>query len=214
MNFEISPVVPMPLRIFALPSGAVSSSCARETVRSRFAGTSTSSPASPAIAPWGVATDTLRAATVSYNSRTRVGEARGAVRLSDVASVSHSVQDIRNMGMVNGKPAILVFVFRQPGANIIETVDRVRALLPQLRAEIPPTIDLSVALDRTTTIRASVHEVQFTLVLSIVLVILVVWLAISLIGFIIKGLFWLGVIGLALFAVTSIYGFVKRHRAQ
>jgi multidrug efflux pump len=97
-----------------------------------------------------------------------------AVRLSDVAVVSHSVQDIRNMGLVNGKPGILVFVRRQPGANIIETVDRVRALLPQLRAEIPPAIDLTVALDRTTTIRASVHEVQFTLVLSIVLVILVV----------------------------------------
>jgi multidrug efflux pump len=97
-----------------------------------------------------------------------------ALRLSDVATVSKSVQDIRNMGLVNGKPAILVFVFRQPGANIIATVDRVRALLPQLRAEIPPTIDLTVALDRTTTIRASVHEVQFTLVLSIALVILVV----------------------------------------
>ncbi|HSF29076.1 MAG TPA: multidrug efflux RND transporter permease subunit [Candidatus Tectomicrobia bacterium] len=97
-----------------------------------------------------------------------------AVRLSDVAIVSHSVQDIRNMGLINGKPGILVFVRRQPGANIIDTVDRVRALLPQLRAEIPPTIDLTVALDRTTTIRASVHEVQFTLVLSIVLVILVV----------------------------------------
>jgi multidrug efflux pump len=97
-----------------------------------------------------------------------------AVRLSDVAIVSNSVQDIRNMGLVNGKPGILVFVSRQPGANIIETVDRVHALLPQLRAEIPPTIDLTVALDRTTTIRASVHEVQFTLVLSLVLVILVV----------------------------------------
>jgi len=97
-----------------------------------------------------------------------------AVRLADVAIVSRSVQDIRNLGLVNGKPAILLFVFRQPGANIIDTVDRVRTLLPQLRAEIPPTIDLTVALDRTTTIRASVHEVQFTLVLSIALVILVV----------------------------------------
>jgi multidrug efflux pump len=97
-----------------------------------------------------------------------------AVRLSDVAIVSHSVEDVRNMGLVNGKPGIQVFVSRQPGANIIETVNRVRALLPQLRAEIPPTIDLTVSIDRTTTIRASVHEVQFTLVLSLVLVILVV----------------------------------------
>ena len=98
-----------------------------------------------------------------------------AVRLSDVATVSDSVENVRNTGLVDGKPAILLFVFRQPGANIIETVDRVRALLPQLQAEIPPTIDLTVALDRTTTIRASVHEVQFTLALSILLVILVVF---------------------------------------
>jgi multidrug efflux pump len=98
-----------------------------------------------------------------------------AVRLSDVATVTDSVEDLRNDGLVNRKPAVLIIVWRQPGANIINTVDRVRALLPQLQAEIPPTIDLSVALDRTTTIRASVHDVQFTLCLSIVLVILVVF---------------------------------------
>jgi multidrug efflux pump len=98
-----------------------------------------------------------------------------AVRLADVATVTDSVENVRNMGLVNGNPAILLFVFRQPGANIIETVDRVRALLPQLQAEIPPTINLTVVLDRTTTIRASVHEVQFTLMLSIGLVILVVF---------------------------------------
>ena len=73
------------------------------------------------------------------------------------------------------KPAVLLLVWRQPGANIIDTVDRIRALLPQLQAEIPPTVDLTVALDRTTTIRASVHDVQFTLLLSIGLVILVVF---------------------------------------
>jgi multidrug efflux pump len=98
------------------------------------------------------------------------------VRLSDVATVTDSVQDVRNHGLVNGKPAILIAVFRQPGANIIETVDRVRALLPQLQADIPPTINLGVVIDRTTTIRASVHEVQFTLALSIGLVVLVVFL--------------------------------------
>ena len=99
-----------------------------------------------------------------------------AVRLSDVATVTDSVQDLRNDGLVNGKPAILLIIYRQPDANIIETVDRVRGLLPQLQAEIPPTINLIVASDRTTTIRASVHEVQFTLGLSIVLVILVVFI--------------------------------------
>ena len=98
-----------------------------------------------------------------------------AVRLSDVATVTDSVEDLRNDGLVDRKPSVLLIVWRQPGANIIETVDRIRALLPQLQAEIPRTVDLTVALDRTTTIRASVHDVQFTLVLSIVLVILVVF---------------------------------------
>jgi multidrug efflux pump len=99
-----------------------------------------------------------------------------AVRLSDVATVTDSVEDIRTGGLSNGVPAVLIIVFRQPGANILQTVDRVRALLPQLQAEIPPTIKLSVAIDATRTIRASVRDVQITLVISIALVILVVFL--------------------------------------
>src|SRR5438094_5055297 len=98
-----------------------------------------------------------------------------AVRLADVADVTDASEDIRNTGLVNGTPAILLLVWRQPGANIIATVDRVRAILPQLQAQIPPTVTLMVALDRTTTIRASVHDVQFTLGLSVLLVILVVF---------------------------------------
>ena len=97
------------------------------------------------------------------------------MRLADVADVVDAAEDIRNTGLVNGKPAILLLVWRQPGANIIATVDHVRAILPKLQAEIPPTVNLMVALDRTTTIRASVHDVQFTLGLSILLVILVVF---------------------------------------
>jgi multidrug efflux pump len=97
------------------------------------------------------------------------------VRLADVASVVDSVEDVRNAGLANKKPAIVVVIFRQPGANIIDTVDRVRDLLPQLRASIPATIDLDVALDRSTTIRASLHDVERTLVLSVVLVTLVVF---------------------------------------
>jgi multidrug efflux pump len=100
----------------------------------------------------------------------------GAVRLSDVATVTDSVEDIRTGGLANGKPAVLLVMFRQPGANIIETVDRVLKLLPSLRASIPPTIDLSVVLNATTTIRASVNDVQFVLLISIALVILVVFL--------------------------------------
>src|SRR5438876_2127849 len=98
-----------------------------------------------------------------------------AVRLSDVATVTDSVEDIRTGGLSNGKPAVLIIVFRQPGANIIQTVDRVRALLPQLQASIPPMIKLSVAIDATRTIRASVRDVQITLMVSIALVILVVF---------------------------------------
>jgi multidrug efflux pump len=99
-----------------------------------------------------------------------------AVRLSDVAEVTDSVQDLRNAGSANGKPAVLVILNRQPGANIIETVDRVKALLPQLAASIPSTIDLTIPLDRTPTIRASLREVERTLVISTALVIMVVFL--------------------------------------
>ena len=98
-----------------------------------------------------------------------------AVRLSDVARVTDSVEDIRTGGLSNGKPAILIIVFRQPGANIIATVDRVRALLPQLQASIPPAIHLAVAIDATRTIRASVRDIEITLAVSIALVILVVF---------------------------------------
>ena len=79
-----------------------------------------------------------------------------AVRLADVAEVTDASEDIRNTGLVNGKPAILLLVWRQPGANIIATVDRVRAILPQLQTEIPPTVNLLTVIDRTITIRASV----------------------------------------------------------
>ncbi len=98
-----------------------------------------------------------------------------ALRLSDVANVTDSVENIRAGGLTNGKPAVLVIVFREPGANIIETVDRVRALVPQLRASLPPAIQLSIAQDRTTTIRASVRDVGRTMAVSIGLVIFVVF---------------------------------------
>jgi len=102
--------------------------------------------------------------------------AKGApVRLGDIADIESSVEDIRTGGLANGRRAVLVVVYRQPGANIIETVDRVIALLPELRASIPPTIGLNVVLDRTTTIRASFRDVQLTLVFSVVLVVLVVF---------------------------------------
>ena len=99
-----------------------------------------------------------------------------AVRLADLAEVKDSVEDLRNAGLANGKPSVLLIIRRQPGANIIETVDRIRALLPHLRAEIPRAIDLTVVMDRTPTIRASLREVERTLLISVALVILVVFL--------------------------------------
>jgi multidrug efflux pump len=99
-----------------------------------------------------------------------------AVRLGDVAEVNDSVKDVRNAGLADGKPAVLLILTRQPNANIIETVDRVKAALPQLRAEMPAAIDLRVMLDRTLTIRTSLREVERTLIIAVVLVIMVVFI--------------------------------------
>ena len=98
------------------------------------------------------------------------------VRLSDIATVEDSLEDRRNAGLAGGKPAVLVQVFKQPSANIIDTVDRVYALLPLLKASIPPSINLSVIVDRTTTIRASIADIEYTILISIGLVILVVFI--------------------------------------
>jgi len=97
------------------------------------------------------------------------------VRLIDVAEVRDSVENLRNQGLANGKPAVLVFVYKQPGANIIDTVDRVKAVLPQLEASVPSAINVEMTLDRTVTIRASLHDVEHTLMIAICLVVLVVF---------------------------------------
>ncbi|HET7866827.1 MAG TPA: efflux RND transporter permease subunit, partial [Burkholderiaceae bacterium] len=99
-----------------------------------------------------------------------------AVRLRDVANVLDSVQDVRNYGLANGKPAIALFVQKEPGANIIETVQRVRALLPRLQSSIPSAIDVKVISDRTPTIRASLREVERAMAIAVGLVILAVLL--------------------------------------
>jgi multidrug efflux pump len=105
-----------------------------------------------------------------------IGYNKGAaVHLSDVADVIDSVQNIRVAGYLNGKRAVVIIVFRQPGANIIDTVDGIRAELPSIQASIPKGMDTTIVLDRTTTIRASVNDVERTLVFSIILVILVVF---------------------------------------
>jgi multidrug efflux pump len=97
------------------------------------------------------------------------------IRLTDVGEVVDANENIRNAGLANGKPSVLVVLYRSPGANIIDTVDRVYALLPELRAAIPPAIDIAPAVDRSITIRTSLKEVERTLMISVVLVILVVF---------------------------------------
>lgn len=99
-----------------------------------------------------------------------------AVRMADIAEVKDAVVDLRNAGLVGGQPAVMLIMFRQPGANIIGTVDRVKALMPQLQASIPAAIKMQVVLDRSPTIRASLREVERSLIISTILVILVVFL--------------------------------------
>jgi len=103
------------------------------------------------------------------------GHAGAAVRLEDIADVTDSVEDIRNLGLTGGKPGVIIAIFRQPGANMIETADRVKETLPWLRASISPALQLRVVIDRTVVIRASVHEVERTMTISIILVVLVVF---------------------------------------
>jgi multidrug efflux pump len=98
-----------------------------------------------------------------------------AVQLSDLATVSDSVEDVRNLGLSNGQPSVLIIVFRQPGANIIDTIDSVKASLPSLQAAMPADVNVTVAIDRSTTIRDSLRDTELTLVIAITLVTLVVY---------------------------------------
>ena len=125
---------------------------------------------------WQVATNDQARAAADYAPLVLAWRNGGAVRLADVARVTDSVQDVRNYGVANGQPAILLQIYKQPGANILDAVERVRALLPQLQASIPAAIDITVVSDRTPTLRASVDEVQRALLIAVALVILVVFL--------------------------------------
>jgi multidrug efflux pump len=147
-----------------------------------------------------------------------------AVTLSEIASVEDSVEDLRNVGFIDDKPAVLLFIFRQPGANIVDTVDRVLDILPLLKASLPASVNLRVVSDRTTTIRGSITDVQRTMAISMGLVIMVVFVflrsvrttliptiavPVSLIGtFSILYLFGYSVDNLSLMALTIATGFV------
>ena len=154
-----------------------------------------------------------------------VAYSKGApVRVSDVGDVVDSVEDLRNAGFSNGKPSVLITINRQPGANIIDTVDHIREAIPYVKAAIPQSIDLTVTQDQTVTIRASVRDVERTMMISVILVILVVFVflrsvrttlipsvavPVSLIGtFGVMYLFGYSLDNLSLMALTIATGFV------
>jgi multidrug efflux pump len=124
---------------------------------------------------WSIADSDQLFKAYEYQPLIVAGHAGAPVRLRDVAEVVDSVADSRNLGLSGGRRSVLLAIFRQPGANMIETVDRITALLPQLSASISPSLHLNVAVDRSTIIRSSVHDVEITLIISITLVILVVF---------------------------------------
>ena len=184
--------------------------------------------------PKGQLTEAMRTWEIQTNDQLHVAEEyrpvivayRGGapVRLLDIANLEDSVEDLRVLGLVNGRPTVIVVVFRQPDANIIETVDRVHSLLPQLEAAMPGGVNLSIVLDRTPPIRGSLHDVEVTLLISACLVILVVFgflrnarstiipgvaVAVSLVGtFGFLYLFGYSLDNLSLMALTIATGFV------
>jgi multidrug efflux pump len=155
-------------------------STATSATASTSSGSSSSSSSSTGPIIGGTSTNVSPPSVANFATSkiTTVGPANehGIVRVSDVASVINSVEDVHTGGFLNNKPAILIVVFKAPGANVISTVDACLAILPQLQASIPPNIKLQTVLDRTTVIRASVKDVTRTLIISILLVVLVVFL--------------------------------------
>ncbi len=113
--------------------------------------------------------DAYRPLIVAYRNN-------AAVRLSDVATISQSVENVRNLGLADGKPSILIVIYRQPGANVINVVDSIKAGLAEMQASVPSTIRITPVVDRTNTIRASLRDVETTLLIAIVLVVMVVFL--------------------------------------
>ena len=149
-----------------------------EDVRAALAAANANRPKGSIASPrrsWELASTDQLFRAAEYRKLVLVYQGGAAVRLGDVARVSDSVEDTRTAGLVDAKPAINITIFRQPNANIIETADRVLSLLPLMQAQIPPGMKLGVVMDRTVTIRASVRDVEGTLLLSIALVILVVF---------------------------------------
>ncbi len=156
-----------------VPTSAIGNTLGPDTPASNFTRASASTVPNPSSSTFtSPVTSTFTSAAATAPA---TGTAHGIIRMSDVASVVDGTETLQTGGLFNGKPAILVIVFKSPGANVISTVDNVLAVVPRLQASIPPAMKINVALDRTTTIRASVKDVTRTLVISIFLVILVVF---------------------------------------
>src|SRR5229473_6570739 len=166
------------VRVDVNPTALNSYGISLETVRTALANANADRPKgqlSDSSHAWAVgATDQLFRAR-EYRPLIVTWRNGAPVRLDAIGAIIDSVEDVRNAGLSNGQPAVLLAIFRQPGANMIETVDRILALIPQLQASISPSLHLRVANDRTTTIRASIRDVEITLLISIVLVVLVVF---------------------------------------
>ena len=149
-----------------------------ENVRGMLAGTNVNRPKGQLTKGdknWEIRTNDQLSKAAQYRPLVVTYRAGAAVRLPDIGTVQDSVEDLRAAGYVNGRPAVMVIVFRQPGANILETVDSIRALLPQFEAELPGSVKLSVVVDRTPPIRGSLKHVEQSLIASGLLVIFVVF---------------------------------------
>src|SRR5580704_17572607 len=169
-----SPAVRVEANPYQLNSYGISLETVRSSLQSANANLAKGA-LSDGLKTWSVGdTDQLFKA-YEYQPLIVAGHKGAPVRLQDIGEVVDSVADTRNLGLSGGKRSVLLAIFRQPAANMIETVDRISAILPVLRASISPSLHLSIAVDRSTTIRASVHDVEITLVISIALVILVVF---------------------------------------
>ncbi|MGC2062409.1 MAG: multidrug efflux RND transporter permease subunit [Thermodesulfovibrionales bacterium] len=168
------PAVRVDLNPFSLSKYGLS----LESVRGVLAGTNVNRPKgelTEGSRTWEIRTNDQLKMSREYLPLVISYRSGAAVRLADVATVQDSVEDLRAAGFVNGRPSVMVVVFRQPGANIIETVDNVRSLLPYFQASLPGAVDLSVVLDRTPPIRGSLRHVEWTLMISGLLVVLVVF---------------------------------------
>src|SRR5882757_9097244 len=161
--------------IVATDRGPVSSAPARSGLPASVASALTNTPTVNTGSAGG-SSASATPATGGGSATVNAGAGHGIVRIRDVAKVVDSVENVQAAGVFNGKPAIVVLVFKTSTANVIETVDNVKKMLPMLQASIPPAIQVHMAMDRTTTIRASVKDVTRTMVISILLVIMVVFL--------------------------------------